>query len=313
MDKLIAHSPSQFDHQLLLQSILDSLPTHICVIDCEGTIIYANRSWYSFAENNGGAESLVGVGVNYLAVTDASAQRGDAVSAEISIGIKQVLEGRAKEFYFEYPCDSPSEKRWFMFRVRPLNSDVLEYFVVDHHDITERKLAELKAEALTRIDPLTGIANRRHLLEHAEHEWRRCKRGQLPITIALIDCDNFKFINDTFGHQAGDDVLKTIAHVLDETARRPSDLASRFGGDEFLLAYGGGTSLQVEELITSALEAIKEITKNAPFEVTVSVGIAQALPSKDLDMNELIRSADMAMYQAKQSGKNKIVISRTPS
>lgn len=195
-----------------------------------------------------------------------------------------------------------------MLQVKALNPQGLEYFVISHHDITMRKRSEREVEALTLIDPLTGIANRRHFFDYALSEWKRCQREHSPFCIALVDCDDFKAINDAFGHHGGDIVLKTVASTLNKLARRPSDLVCRFGGDEFILAFSGTTSKHVTELLTKGLVKLKNSMKNTPYHITLSVGVAEAIPNNDVDINSLIQSADTAMYQAKKAGKNKIVI-----
>lgn len=308
MEKLRSLSNPEWEQQLLFKNVLNSLSDQICVIDNFGTIIYANQSWYSFAKNNGGARALVDAGINYLTVADYAAKQGDLISAKVASGIRSVLKEEIPEFSCEYPCDSPSEKRWFILKIKPLHTTPSEFFVISHHDITARKQAELKIEALTLVDSLTGIPNRRHFLDYAEHEWKRCKREKLPFSIALIDCDNFKLINDNFGHHTGDEVLKAIADSLNNASRRPADLVCRFGGDEFLLAFGGISSNEVKKLLNDTLINISKTLSNDSYSVTLSAGIAQAYPSNDLNLNALIQSSDIAMYQAKKNGKNNIVI-----
>lgn len=126
------------------EAILSSISSHIAVLNQEGVIINVNRAWINFAKNNSiGNEriSSLGIGVNYLDVCKASIQHGDITAKESLEGIQAILSGKEKEFYHEYPCHSPTEKRWFSMRVKPL-SHIEKGAVVVHLDITDRKLAE---------------------------------------------------------------------------------------------------------------------------------------------------------------------------
>jgi predicted signal transduction protein with EAL and GGDEF domain len=124
---------------------------------------------------------------------------GETFAGDAATGIRKVIEGDQNFFYLEYPCHSNTEKRWFMMRVTPLELGGQQSFVISHKNITERKLAEIEAMNLSRIDWLTGIANRRSFDEHLESEWKRCERLRLPLSLILLDIDYFKLFNDTLG------------------------------------------------------------------------------------------------------------------
>ena len=237
---------------------------------------------------------------------------GDDFGIQAAKGIRSVISKETEDFYFEYPCNSPDEKRWFMMRVTPFTLENIDYFVISHQNITERKLAEEKLLDLSRLDGLTGIANRRYFDNFLEEEWRRCHRLGLPISLAIIDLDYFKLLNDHYGHQTGDECLKAVAKSLKQFVRRPSDLCARYGGEEFSLVFGNTGKDQAKVLINKALEEIRLL--NIPNEespthptLTASIGLTSMLPDEKSNEHELLKRADDLLYEAKRSGRNQVV------
>ncbi|WP_289243528.1 GGDEF domain-containing protein [Methylophaga sp. UBA678] len=217
-----------------LKEILNSLTEHIVVINNQGEIVFVNQSWCTFASDN---ESTIEdwCGINYIKECEKAASMGDEIGEAVGVGIKDVIADRQHSFYYEYPCHSPEEQRWFMMRVLPLDVKVGAHFIVSHQNITERKVAEERVRELSRIDGLTQIANRRHFDVFLKREWRRCHRLTLPFSMAVLDIDHFKLLNDTYVHQVGDEALVQVARVLKNFVKRPSDLCARYGGEEFAL------------------------------------------------------------------------------
>ena len=172
-----------------LSHILDSIPDHIAVIDENGKIQYANKSWSAFGENNACALGDEWIGVNYIEECKKAAAMGDAFGLQAYEGIRSVMERGDPGFYFEYPCHSPDEKRWFMMRVTPFQISGEKYFVISHQNITERKLSEEKVKELARMDGLTNIPNRRTFDAFLHEEWRRCARLKKPIIELSINHD----------------------------------------------------------------------------------------------------------------------------
>jgi len=185
-------------------SVLNSLSQQIAVIDGQGVIQWVNRSWETFSEENGGEPDKVWRGTNYLNVCGSAAEGGERDGGDALTGIETVIAGEQPTFYFEYPCHSPTEQRWFMMRIHPLDWNKPTYFVVTHENITERKLVEIRVEELAVLDGLTGIANRHRFDDFLEDEWRRAQRLGHPVSMALLDIDFFKIYNDIYGHMAGD-------------------------------------------------------------------------------------------------------------
>lgn len=293
------------------QHILDSLSESIVVIDLEGTILYVNQSWVSFGQNNACSIKGSWETINYLTICDQAAAQGDAFGAEAAGGIRAVIAKEKQDFYYEYPCHSDTEQRWFMMRVTPLAFNDRSYFVITHHNITQRILAEQKALNLSRIDGLTNIPNRRYFNEFLNDEWKRSIRSKTPLTLALIDIDHFKEFNDSYGHLAGDNCLMVIASTLQLYARRPSDLCARYGGEEFALVFGNTSTdmalAQLQQLKDAiALLDIPNDKSPTALSVTVSIGIATLRPTLASTTDALIKNADEQLYRAKAEGRNRI-------
>jgi len=294
-----------------LRLILDSITEHIVVIDEVGCIQYANRSWSEFGSRNECSLGTNWDGVNYIDECDKAEAMGDDFGAQAKAGILSVINRETPAFYFEYPCHSPDEKRWFMMRVTALEMESKAYFVISHQNITERKLAEEELRSIARLDGLTDIPNRRTLDEFLHNEWRRCARLQKPISLAIVDLDHFKLLNDIYGHQSGDDCLIRVAALLKEFTSRPGDLCARYGGEEFALVWGGTSLEQAEPLSNRLLDEIFALNINNSHSpigkyLTASIGLAVMVPQKGQTEIELIRRADSMLYRAKESGRNRV-------
>jgi diguanylate cyclase (GGDEF)-like protein len=290
--------------------LLDSLEEQIAVIDREGTIVYVNRAWTTFGLENGLAPaSSSATGGNYLAVCNVSGSHGDSLAGEAAEGIRDVLAGKRASFHFEYPCHSPEEKRWFMMRAAPLHGDPGNLFVISHHNITQRKLAEEQVEFLSLHDSLTGLANRRHFNQFLNNEWRRASRSQSPLSFVMFDLDHFKDYNDELGHLAGDECLVKVAQVLQAAAGRPGDMAVRYGGEEFGLLLEDSDLADATRIAESVRENIYklELFYRGTSRITVSAGVASVIPDSGRSEIVLIQEADKALYRAKQQGRNRIV------
>ena len=189
------------------------------------------------------------------------------------------------------------------------------------HDSLEQRVAERTAQleeanhklaTLSATDGLTGLANRRRFDEVLASEWSRATRSQQPLAVIMIDVDHFKKYNDCYGHQAGDECLKTIACVLQEGTRRVSDLAARYGGEEFSVVLPN-TETEVAHSIAEAMRQAIE-TLNMPHEqsplgkVTVSIGVALKSIGYGSDADGLVRAADEALYSAKDKGRNCVIL-----
>jgi diguanylate cyclase (GGDEF)-like protein len=171
---------------------------------------------------------------------------------------------------------------------------------------------KLLGELLER-DPLTGLKNRRSFDEHLQRIWMQAQRDQRNVAIIMVDADDFKSYNDSYGHQAGDDALRRIGGVLREFGRRPLDLAARYGGEEFALIMSDVTpehASKVGEQLRAAVAAlnIAHGAARAASTVTLSVGVAVGKPVLDRTPQGLVQLADEALYAAKAAGRNRVVV-----
>lgn len=184
---------------------------------------------------------------------------------------------------------------------------------------SQRKLLEINAELqrLTNVDGLTGLSNRRFFDEYMDMEWRRAIREQTMFCVLMIDVDDFKKYNDSYGHLAGDDVLRQVGGAIQYVLRRPADLGVRFGGEEFTIVLPAtqleGAQVVGEELLRRiAGIAIEHRASTVGAHVTVSIGGAGVVPARNSEHLELLGRADQALYEAKHGGKNRLVL-RAPS
>lgn len=294
-----------------LKLVLDALPEHIVVIDARGDIQYTNRSWCDFGSQNAAFPMEDWSHFNYLDVCDRSATAGDRYAKKAAVGIKRVVDGCESAFYLEYPCHGGSEYRWFMMRVKPLEMDKRTYFVVSHHDISERILAEEQVRKLAKLDGLTDIPNRRSFDEFVNQEWRRCKRLNKSICMLIIDIDFFKLLNDTNGHQTGDACLKKTAKLLMSYAKRPSDFCARYGGEEFAVVWCDMSEKEVIDRATCLIREFLDLKiphRSSPIGpyLTISMGVSMTIPRKEDSVEDLIYLSDQMLYKAKVNGKNRI-------
>ena len=163
---------------------------------------------------------------------------------------------------------------------------------------------------LSMTDPLTGTANRRHFNDRLDQEWYRAVREGNNIGLMLLDVDDFKCINDTYGHLFGDAVLQNIAHNIQLCLKRPMDLASRWGGEEFAVLLPN-TSLEGAAVVAEQIRAAVALREYPAKElkgvpVTVSIGINSNFPDSNASLYDFINSVDKALYLAKQLGKNRV-------
>ncbi len=190
-----------------------------------------------------------------------------------------------------------------------------KFILAIDHDISDRNRAEkertrfiTELKYMSQIDGLTGLSNRQHLDSRLSEEIRRAGRYENPLSLIMFDIDKFKYINDTYGHLAGDKILLKTATIVNETLR-DTDIAGRFGGDEFVLILVQtplSVGMQVAERIRSKIEKTKvHVKKNQFVRFTVSIGICQ-LNNKIKNSHKFIAQADKAMYRAKKEGLNRV-------
>lgn len=178
--------------------------------------------------------------------------------------------------------------------------------------IANVKLREQLREQSTR-DPLTGLYNRRFFLDYAKRELHRCTRGKRSAGVIALDIDHFKTFNDTYGHDAGDEVLKMLAEVL-QTLFREGDVPCRIGGEEFIVMLPGAElkrTVERAEELRAEIEAQELRYSGETLKVTSSIGVA-VFPSHGKSLSALMQEADHALYRAKDAGRNTVKVAETP-
>ena len=169
-----------------------------------------------------------------------------------------------------------------------------------------------KLEALSATDGLTGLANRRRFDQVLDSEWQRAMRSSQPLALLLLDVDQFKAYNDIYGHLVGDDGLRALAGVLQNSARRGGDLAARYGGEEFAIIAPGSDGEKALLLAEGICQSIS--TLNIPHSgsahgvLTASIGVAVIVPHSAMTQENLLQQADQALYEAKHGGRNRVVM-----
>ena len=173
----------------------------------------------------------------------------------------------------------------------------------------ELEQAHKDMRMLAMTDDVTRAFNHRHFMERAERELDRARRGNAALSVLLFDVDNFKTVNDTYGHLGGDMILRTISRACIDTVRR-RDVFTRYGGDEFLALLpetDAATALAVAERIRQRIAASRIQCESGAVQVTISVGVT-TLSQDILTLDAFLNRADQALYHAKSAGKNCVVI-----
>lgn len=234
--------------------------------------------------------------------------------------IDRTLTGEPADFEFSFSYSSEAKRVLHATMTPAQDSDgTVHGYYLFFFDITERKQMEealrqanSELSLLASLDGLTQVANRRRFDDYLAQEWRRLMRDQQPISLVLFDIDFFKKYNDYYGHLMGDEALVEVAQTAKACIRRPADLLARYGGEEFAVILPN-THLEGAIAVAHQIQqAIRELdiphadSSVCPF-ITLSLGVATVIPSAEQDSDELIQQADMALYQAKNQGRNQVV------
>jgi diguanylate cyclase (GGDEF)-like protein len=187
---------------------------------------------------------------------------------------------------------------------KPFRAAVIKARINTHLRIVEHMRL---IERMSMIDPLTGIANRRAFEERLLAEWAHAAREAMPLSLLILDLDHFKAYNDTYGHVQGDMALKTVAGAIVSTLKRATDFAARWGGEEFgviLPLTSSCSAVMLAEELRANVERSRIHSQNGVL--TISVGVASASPLDTPSHEELVARADHALYNAKDSGRNRV-------
>jgi diguanylate cyclase (GGDEF)-like protein len=177
-------------------------------------------------------------------------------------------------------------------------------------EIEERKKVQAKLEHIVTLDPLTGLYNRRHFFELTQQELDRSRRYNRPLSVIMLDIDHFKQVNDQFGHLVGDRVIVEVARRIQKALRRV-DLACRYGGEEFAVLLPETPVIQGEMVASRLWRLVTEqptVSGELKLKITVSVGVATYQHDGAIEVDTLLDRADRAMYAAKESGRNRVMV-----
>ena len=193
------------------------------------------------------------------------------------------------------------------FITKPINIKTTRNRVRAH--LTLKYQADMLRQ-LAWVDGLTGIPNKRQIEARSEEEFRRCRGEELPLAVAVVDIDYFKAFNDTYGHLAGDDCLRSVAQAIQASLLRAGDFVGRMGGEEFICLFPGASledAVKLLQRIDTAIRAL-QLSHVGGIDglVTVSIGVISAVPHGDDSMAAFVEQADRALYQAKQQGRARI-------
>lgn len=263
---------------------------------------------------------------NFIALENVSSLDQTQVRVAKSDGVD--IE-QSEKFYYNKQLQPVADMKWYVV-ARPSKA----YFAAHHSyypyvlslglfiftiliEAYLRVLARMDRELqeVAMLDGLTGIANRRRFFDQIKKEWSRAQRFSRPMSAFIIDVDNFKKYNDTFGHLEGDRCLREVAQELQQYVNRPGDVLARYGGEEFAVLLPETNlddATQVAEKCRAGIEALQiKHPKNENWgAVTVSVGVATLVPDKNNDYSAVLEAADRVMYESKSSGRNRVTVAK---
>jgi diguanylate cyclase (GGDEF)-like protein len=282
-------------------AVFDALPMAVGRVDGNGRLLAANAAWRRLFDEVEGAAGGPRRGGDYLGACDAAAAAGDVAAGGIAEGLRAVLDGRAESVSREYYRVRGGQACWFRVDLRALPAGGA---VVVHTDVTQHHRALDAAHAAARLDPLTGISNRRAFLELLQ---RRLQHGaRRPGALLVVDLDGFKAVNDRYGHAAGDLLLCALARRL-RHALRPHDQVARMGGDEFLVLID---SLPADQPLAPVVQRLRRVLEQPVavgaerVDVGASIG-ALRLEGAVGDVHTAVVEADRRMYLDKRARRTR--------
>jgi len=300
--------------------LLSSIEVGIVVIDREFKV----EVWNQFMENHSSLlpSQVCGTSLfNHFPEVDQQWLQAKAEPVfDLKTPVFLIWEQRPYLFKFgsNRPITSESEFMYQNVTMFPLTSvdGSVERLCMLVYDVTDQALGKSRVEKLneelkvmSRIDGLTGLFNRRYWQERFEYTFKLAQRRGKPITAMMLDIDHFKKVNDTYGHQAGDSVIRAIAGVIKNSVRE-TDLAGRYGGEEFAIILtdsSADNATKVAERIRQEAEATPVEHEGQQIAYTVSLGLAEFCPDCSSSMAWL-EMADQALYEAKMAGRNQFKI-----
>ncbi|MDD2369860.1 MAG: sensor domain-containing diguanylate cyclase, partial [Sulfuricurvum sp.] len=285
-----------------LQGYLDIIDNYVITsqTDINGTITYASEAFCRISGYT--KEDLIGENHRIIRHPDMPATLFEELWATISSG--KIWHGEMKN------RKSDGGEYWVDTTITPnIEEGVITGYTAVRHDITDQKLIE----EMAITDAMTGLYNRRFYAKIIDDELNRVKQHHSTLALMMLDVDNFKLYNDTYGHHAGDTVLSKIANVLKFYTSRFGEYAFRLGGEEFGIIVSDMNEEKYGALAEHIRTSVEKLAilheKNDPAScVTVSIGIALYYPDSVMSCDELYKEADMQLYRAKENGRNRVIL-----
>jgi diguanylate cyclase (GGDEF)-like protein len=290
----------------LSASIIDAMSELVVILNREGRIVAANRAWREFVRNHIRQSKRYSEGGDYFAALRELAKKGNDSWLDLLRGVESVVHGERKEFSMENTLHCDDETQWFFSRCHRFSGRGSgRQTIVAHSPITELKQAENTAHQLAYFDSLTGLPNRLLLNDRLRHALDWAQRDEKCLAVLFLDLDHFKVVNDSLGHSAGDELLRAVGRRLTGCIRK-TDTVARIGGDEFIILLPSLARLDdVSHLAEKIIHSLSRPFRIKGQEIYTSTSIGISIhPDDSNDAETLIRNADLAMYQAKEHGRN---------
>lgn len=288
------------------QSTIDALAEFIAVVRADGTVARINKAWKDFAGKGRALPDAV-EGANYLSACDQAAAGGDRDAEAVAGQIRRVLSGKAKHGEWEYEGGHPDGRRTYLLKVNRFSGDHSEGVVITQEDVSERRSSERRIEYLATHDALTGLPNRNLLEDRTKQAVERSRRSGQRFALLAIDLDNFKQLNEAYGHSVGDATISACALRIATAAKEWGDTVARLGSDEFVVVLAdvddaATAASRVARAVQDAIKMPMAILDDQEFTLSASVGIS-LYPADGERFDGLLKNAQAALHRAKALGR----------
>ncbi|MDO6386388.1 diguanylate cyclase [Uliginosibacterium sp. 31-12] len=284
----------------LFRLFLESLEAPALLLDARGEILFANPAW-NLSPRVSSAPDQPWPGQNYLTLLNAAAGGGDRSAGATAEGLRRLAEEGGEGFSQDYFSKGPEAHDYYH-----LKAWRIEY-------AGQVVLGVLHSPQLQH-DALTGLATRQLFALSLSAELGRARRQKQPLSLLMLNTDHLRTINELHGTRIGDECLIAIATLLREHARRPTDLAARYGGDEFVVLLGdtpGTEARRIAEAMRAEIEDL-HIAAGPQYLLSVSIGVADGTPGlRHISEAMLLEAAEVALYRARRRGQNRVVWAQT--
>lgn len=282
-----------------VRSVIESLPAEVVMVDSKSNIVAVNRSALRSGWSIAGdlPRSYAEIATHIIGAKGAE---------RVATGIRDVLARRVERFSIDVNAAKEDRVRWLHVDV-VLNVLATEEtgVVISHTDVTERVLGAQRLSWVADHDALTGLPNRHLLVRELKEAISGCG-PENPLGLIFLDLDGFRRVNDTLGHEAGDDLLTEVAMRLSFSSHR-NELIARLGGDEFVMLVPDASLEVIEGITSNIIEAISEPYSSISSQISLAIAQGVAITTdRTLSAADLLRQADTAMYRAKEEGRNQV-------